>query len=354
MKPYYEDAASGIAIYHGRAEDVLPTLPDGSIDLIATDPPFFGMKDEAWDNQWDSPEAFIAWMGSLCVQWRRVLKPNGSLYVFASPEMGDRVSVEVRRHFNVLTNIRWRKPPFATKAEMFRKEDLRAPFPASEWIVFAEQMGTDEYADDASGYSSQCESAKRATFGDYLRAEMKRAGVTNKEVATLFPSVSGGLTGCVRNWLLGMNVPTNEQWQALRDHLNQKPGNYLTREYESLRREYESLRREYESLRREYESLRRPFFVSEFVPYTDVWDFSTVGQYPGKHPCEKPLSMMEHIISVSSRPGDMVLDCFLGSGATLRAARNLGRRGIGVEQDERWCRVAVERQRQGTLFGAAS
>lgn len=44
--------------------------------------------------------------------------------------------------------------------------------------------------------------------------------------------------------------------------------------------------------------------------------FKPVQWYQGKHPCEKPLDLIRHIIEASSRPGDVVLDTFVGSGST--------------------------------------
>ena len=75
----------GVRLICGDAIEAMRTLPDSSVDLIATDPPYFKVKGEAWDWQWDNPAAFLAWVGNLCDEWRRVLKPHGSLYVFASP-----------------------------------------------------------------------------------------------------------------------------------------------------------------------------------------------------------------------------------------------------------------------------
>jgi site-specific DNA-methyltransferase (adenine-specific) len=54
-------------------------------------------------------------------------------------------------------------------------------------------------------------------------------------------------------------------------------------------------------------------------------------------------------IRLSSWPGETVLDPFAGSGTTLLAARQLGRRAIGVEASERYCELAVERLAQGEL-----
>ena len=82
-----------------------------------------------------------------------------------------------------------------------------------------------------------------------------------------------------------------------------------------------------------YVDVHRPFNVSADVPYTDVWSFPTVGRRVGKHPCEKPLAMMEHIIAASSRPGAVVLDPFMGSGVTGEAALRHGRQFIGIEAD---------------------
>ncbi|MCW2255110.1 DNA modification methylase [Providencia alcalifaciens] len=89
--------------------------------------------------------------------------------------------------------------------------------------------------------------------------------------------------------------------------------------------------RKYHELAEQYQLLRRPFSVTVDVPYTDVWVYPPVQYYPGKHPCEKPSVMMEHIINSSSREGDVVADFFMGSGATIKAALKLNRRVIGVE-----------------------
>ena len=117
----------------------------------------------------------------------------------------------------------------------------------------------------------------------------------------------------------------------------------FNRKARHLRREYEDLRREYEDLRREYEDLRRPFAVTADDAYTDVWTFPTVGDYTGKHPCEKPADMIRQIVRASSKPGDMVLDCFCGSGVTGQVCEELGRRAILVDQDEHWYRQTKRR-----------
>ncbi len=67
------------------------------------------------------------------------------------------------------------------------------------------------------------------------------------------------------------------------------------------------------------------------------------------HPHEKPLALMNWLIRYASEDESVVLDPFMGSGSTLRAAMNLGRRAIGIEIEERYCEIAARRLDQLTL-----
>lgn len=61
------------------------------------------------------------------------------------------------------------------------------------------------------------------------------------------------------------------------------------------------------------------------------------------HPNEKPVGMVEHFISLHTRPGQTVLDPFMGSGTTLVACQRLGRQGTGIEIDPGYFETACER-----------
>lgn len=74
----------------------------------------------------------------------------------------------------------------------------------------------------------------------------------------------------------------------------------------------------------------------------------------GLHPTQKPVSLMSYLIRTYSNIGDVVLDCTMGSGTTLIAARSENRRAIGIEIEERYCEIAANRLRQGVLFGSES
>jgi site-specific DNA-methyltransferase (adenine-specific) len=64
------------------------------------------------------------------------------------------------------------------------------------------------------------------------------------------------------------------------------------------------------------------------------------------HPTQKPPKLAGHFIQLHSRPGNIVLDPFMGSGTTLVAAKNLGRRAIGIEIEEQYCELAVKQLAQ--------
>ena len=105
-----------------------------------------------------------------------------------------------------------------------------------------------------------------------------------------------------------------------------------------------------------------------FVNYQPIFFYGTdprkaVGRWPAgrqltepsnvpDHPCAKPIQAWTWLLSkLSHRADDVVLDPFVGSGTTLRAAKNLARRAIGIEIEERYCEVAATRLSQETLWG---
>ena len=72
------------------------------------------------------------------------------------------------------------------------------------------------------------------------------------------------------------------------------------------------------------------------------------------HPAEKPVSLLGRLIGKHDEAA-LILDPFMGSGTTLRAAKDLGRKAIGIEIEEKYCEAAAKRMAQGVLdFGTAN
>lgn len=66
-------------------------------------------------------------------------------------------------------------------------------------------------------------------------------------------------------------------------------------------------------------------------------------RYQRRHPTEKPTALLDLMIRYACPPGGLVIDPFAGSGSTLDAAREIGRRAIGIEADERYIEAAAKR-----------
>jgi site-specific DNA-methyltransferase (adenine-specific) len=128
--------------------------------------------------------------------------------------------------------------------------------------------------------------------------------------------------GAVSNWEAGRNIPSREQYAKMSEAL------FATGKIDPMP---------------PYEDVVRPFMVDGSVEFTDVWTFPSVRPYKGKHPAEKPLEMLEHAIEATTFPGDIVLDCFAGSGSTAQAALKHGRRSLSIEIEPQWVTAIAAR-----------
>ena len=333
MSLYYQD--DYVTLYHGDSLEILPTL-DIKADVLLTDPPYFKVKQEEWDNQWDKASEFLGWMGDFLDHAKPLLTPQASVWVFASPAMTSSVERLAGERFRLLNSIRWAK----SGGDNLRRVSLpaiRSFVSIWEGIVFAEQFNDANQEDSAD--------LRREVFrplGSYFTDAAACVGRTGSSV-----SVEMGYDSAMfRRWEEATSLPTMGAYQRMREILGEK----------SLHLTYSALCEWNAELMAEYETRRRPFHITDRRLSEDIWSFPSVAAYPGKHPCEKPESLLRHMIEASSRLGDLILDPFAGSGSTLITASLAGRQAIGIEKDERWCEHAANRLSQGTLdlFGDAA
>jgi DNA modification methylase len=93
----------------------------------------------------------------------------------------------------------------------------------------------------------------------------------------------------------------------------------------------------------------KPKLKSETRP-TNLWSINREDDRMVSHPTSKPVSLFGKMITCSTDPGDIILDPFAGSGASLVAANRLNRQAIGIEIDEEYCNLIASRLRQLNLF----
>ncbi len=352
--PYYAEGVT--SLYQGDCVDVLQAL-DVQPHLIVADPPYMDKVDEDWDRQWDDPAAFLEWLGDVLDRCAAILHERGTIAVFCSPEMAGRVEAVVAERFLVLNHIVWRKPT-PGRAGQQDKAGMRRFFPLSERIILAENRhGIDG---ELFAFTQRTNHAVAAEVYEDIRLRLvalrDAAGLSNADVDTLLGTV--GMAGHyfgASQWCL----PTEQAWNLFAEALEirgiQSPSwDELRSEFDGKRSEFDGKRREFDGKRREFDGKRRDqinprTLAFDWELFTDVWTFEPVLPGNGRHPCEKPAGLIAHLVNTMSRPGDLVLDPFTGSGVTADVCRRLDRSFVGIELDESWCARIVRRLAQGIL-----
>lgn len=301
-------------VAEGDSLTLLRSMPSHSVSLILTDPPYHSTKKQNiyGDTAFAEDEHYLEWMNMYAAEWRRVLKPNGSIFCFCSVTMSARLEVMLSKEFNVLSHIVWTKPNdpgFDGWKGKMKKESLRQWYAHSERIIFAEPAVNSNLF--------------RSPFAEMLRECRKQAGMSMNEL-TAITGAHGKVNhgGAVSNWEAGRNTPSRDQYEKMRAAI------LNTGKVTSMPK---------------YEDAIRVFNMDASKEFTDVWTFPSVRPYKGKHPAEKPSAMLEHAIEATTYTDDIVLDCFGGSGSTAIAALKLGRRTVSMEIETKWATAIAAR-----------
>lgn len=307
MNSQVRAASRDCIIIAGDSLAALKRIPSHCVSLILTDPPYHATKKKNiyGDTAFEHDQRYLEWMQSYAYEWLRILKKNGSFFCYCDSSMAARLEIMFEKDFNILSHIVWTKPNepgFDGWKGKMKKEALRQWYPHSERIIFAEPA--------LEG------NLHRSPFADFLRKARTKAGLSGHQLTEMtgaYGMVNHG--GAVSNWETGRNIPSREQYSKLCEAI------LSTGKVKFMPA---------------YEDAIRPFSIDKSKEFTDVWNFPSVRPYKGKHPAEKPVEMLEHAIEATTFPGDIVLDCFAGSGNTAFAARKAGRLAVAMEIDEVW------------------
>ena len=305
-----------VKLYLGDCLEVMKSIPDKSVDAVITDPPYFRIVDAQWDKQWKTLDEYLAWLDVVSDEWKRILKDNGSLMIFADDMVSAYVQVLIDKKLLLLNNIVWYK---TNNLPIKATWSYRKFAPMTERILFYSA----QY--DPTGWETvKLDMNNFVPLREYFRKYQEAMGLNIKQINSRL-----GHRKAEHAFYWG-----STQWDL------PTPETYA--ELAKIPTNHEFVRREYEDLRREYEDLRRPFNADGET--LDVITGPIVSAKDNTaHPTTKPLWLMQRLVTVSTNPDMTVLDCFMGSGTTGVACVQTGRNFIGIEIDPTYFAIAERR-----------
>ena len=285
-----------ITLWHGDCLELMKNIPDGSVDLVLTDPPYGTMKGAAldgWKNQtteWDTAIDPL----KIFEQISRVLRPNGKAVLFSQEPYTSQLITSAIPSLPFAYRAMWYKNVHANallakSAMVSRYEDI---------CIFSCSKGGGEIA-------------------EYMKSELEKSGLTVKKINELL----GTSTMASHYFRAGCQfvLPTKEKYEKL-----QTTG-FWKRPYDELK--------------------------EKTMPVFNLWQGgkskSNVLEYKkdndGYHPTQKPVALLEDLIQTYSNEGNTVLDFTAGSGSTGVACVHTNRNFIGIELDEGYFNIAKKR-----------
>jgi DNA modification methylase len=293
----------------------LSQFPAACVDLIYLDPPFFSNRhyeviwgDEAevrsFEDRWEGGiHVYVEWMRERVLELHRILKPTGTLYLHADWHASHYLKVmldEVFTQANFRNEIVWERTP--AKGHASRK------LASNHDVILAYGRTPQAYFQPARRAPSPAYLERFDLDDDDGRGPYRLAPLDNPSVRPNLTYSYKGHEPPARGWRI--SLPVMEKLDAEgRLAFPKRRGGRIARKH---------------------------YLADQGWPmlgdvWTDIPPLQAASAERLGYPTQKPEALMERIISMSTRPGDIVLDPFCGCATTLVAAQLLGRSWIGID-----------------------
>ena len=285
-------------LFCGDNLEIMKTMPDCSIDLICTDPPYNSNRDfNDFDDRWDSDEQYLNFMILRMVEMYSLLKDTGSFYLHCDLTMSHYLKVELDKIFgkkNFRNEIIWHHPKISQAKKYFTSNtDTLLFYTKSDEYTFNPQKGN-----------------KPNELYTKFKSKLHNDRLYYKKAKNMTNSVA--LSKC--------RVVSKELGRPLKD-----------------------------------DDIILDFTLEKNMKNIDnVWKISFLkgnSKEYLKYSTQKPIKLYQRIIKASSNPGDLVFDPFCGSGTTIDAAIELGRFYVGIDKNPEAIKLTKKRiEKNYSLF----
>lgn len=348
--------------------DGLRQLPDASVQMVCTSPPYSGLRNYNNDNQFgleavpdclgwatgkSCGECYVCHLVAAFNEVRRVLKDDGTLWLnlgdsYTSGNRPTRDPSLVSKSSG-LTNRSAGLTIAKTSKGLKPKDLLMIParvalaLQAAGWwlrsdIIWHKSSGMPESVTDRP---------MRATEHIFLLAKSLRYYYNNSGVKTPIAKTTIERLGrAVSSTHKNISGVPGQRSQTLNQP---RPNRNLPKLGGAGKNDYQGIYSDREYNPPDLEAgvnLRDVWNMDWDVPVETLWKFAP-GQFSGAHFAVFPLELPERCIKLGSRQGDTILDPFCGSGTTLLAASQLGRNSIGIEINPEYVKLAEQRIANG-------
>ena len=316
--PYYRDEQ--VTLLLGDALEQMRTLPDGSVDCIVTSPPYYALRDYGTPGQYGleaTPSEYVETMRTLFAEARRVLADDGTLWL----NLGDSYVCSPKGSESKTDGLVGRSNHLTTPAGsggkngggLAAKQLLGIPWR----VAFALQ-------DDGWILRNEIIWHKPNAMPESVRDRLSN----RHEHLFMFSKSS--------RYVFDLDAIREQSAPENRAHA-ERYGDHYERRYPAPGTRHG---KDNSTLRKAASPLgRNP---------GDVWSITTK-PYPAAHFAVFPIDLPLRAIKAGCKPGGTVLDPFSGSGTTGDAARQLGRRYVGIDLNPAYHDLAVDRFAQGVL-----
>lgn len=291
----------------GDCLERMKDIPDGSVDMILTDPPYGTVKGMVLKGQTKETTQWDETLNHdlMLSECNRVLRTNGALVLFSQDPYTAKLMTETHGNLPFSYRMTWIKDHFAS------------PLSAKKAPV--------NYTEDVCVFFKKYDTLNQHPLRDYCSSLFKHIGKNKKQLFTDLGHQ--GVCHFMRYDSMQFKLCTEKTYMELIEkyNINELDG-FMS---------YQSMRDIDRRFARRFNLPEGQKFKSNVLQYKK--------DYTGLHPTQKPVALLEDLIKTYTNEGETVLDFTMGSGSTGVSAKNLNRNFIGIELDDKYFEISMDR-----------